>query len=76
MKTAPPTLPGMPQANSRPVSPCSSAARETSAMAAPGWQVMRVPETSMSSRPAGQATITPRKPPSPTSRSEPKPRTK
>ena len=60
MKHAPPTDPGIPQANSRPESPSSHAISEASRRSTPAWHVISVPSTLTPMRPSPTATITPR----------------
>ncbi len=76
MTTPPPTVPGMPEANSSPVSPCSRAARAAWAMDAPAWATNRFPSTVMRLIPGPTWATTPLYPSSSTSRLLPFPTTK
>ena len=60
MKQAPPTEPGMPQANSSPESPSSQAISDASLSVTPAWHVISSPSTLTLVRPSARATITPR----------------
>ena len=55
-----PMLPGMPQANSRPVSPSSQAISEASRRVTPAWQESVSPSTDTWRSPSLSATMTPR----------------
>ncbi len=77
MRNAPPTLPGMPSRNSMPLKPFRFASTATAFNFAPAPQRNRSPSISMRLKLACARQITtPRKPPSRTSRFEPRPITK
>src|SRR5688572_12296732 len=75
MKSAPPTVPGMPSANSSPESPRDTAARASLPMCAAAPAVTPLVVQATRRNPAPSLTTTPRMPPSPTRRFDPAPTT-
>ena len=74
MMAAPPMVPGMPAANSKPDRPACRAACATSLLVAPAWARMIFPSMVISDRLPRTCTTTPRTPESATRRSLPLPR--